>query len=98
MTDRGQLLQVVSPARPEVSGARWRLDRALVDRTRVLRGLTRTELARRAQVDPGTLGDMLRGRRRPTLGSVQAVSIALGLQLQAVIVFEDDGDTRENAA
>lgn len=90
MTDEGAVVYVIRPARPEVPGAQWNLDRALLDRTRVLRGLTRAELARRAHVDPATLSDMLRGRRRPTFGSVQAVCVALGLELGDILVFSDD--------
>jgi transcriptional regulator with XRE-family HTH domain len=97
VTDRRKVLLVIPPARPEVPGARWHLDRALVDRTRVLRGLTRAELARRAQVDPATLSDMLRGHRRPTFGSVQAVCVVLGLDLGDVIVFVDDQEERSVA-
>lgn len=91
MTDEAAVVQVI-PARPEVPGARWDLDRALVDRTRVVRGLTRAGLARRAHIDPATLSDMLRGRRRPTFGSVLAVCGALGLDLGEVLVFLEDQD------
>lgn len=90
MTDGGAVVHVIRPTRPEVPGAQWQLDRALLDRTRVLRGLTRAELSRRAHVDPATLSDMLRGRRRPTFGSVQAVCLTLGLDLGEVIVFSDE--------
>jgi transcriptional regulator with XRE-family HTH domain len=75
---------------PEVQGARWRIDLALLDRERVLRGWTRADLARRAHVDPGTLSDMFRCKRRPVLGTVQAIVTALGLTLGQVIVFEQD--------
>lgn len=74
---------------PEVGGARWRLDLVRLDRSRVLRGWTRAELARQAHVDPGTLSDMVRGRRKPTFGTVQAVCTVLGLGLRDVIVFTD---------
>lgn len=90
MIDAGAVVHIIRPTRPEVPGARWHLDRALLDRTRVLCGLTRAELARKAHVDPATLSDMLRGRRRPTFGSVQAVCAALSLDLGEVIVFLDD--------
>lgn len=85
----------VIPARPEVPGARWDLDRAIVDRTSVVRGLTRAGLARRVHIDPATLSDMLRGRRPPTFGSVLAVCGALGLDLEEVPGFLED---REGAA
>lgn len=74
--------------KPEVQGAWWWLDLALLDRERVLRGWTRSELARRAHVDAGTLSDMFRGKRRPTLGTIQAVAVAVGLTLDRVLVFE----------
>lgn len=90
MTDGGAVIHVIRPARPEVPGARWHLDCALLDRKRVLSGMTRAELARQAHVDPATLSDMLRGRRRPTFGSVQAVCVALGVDLAEVIVFLDE--------
>ena len=49
------------------------------------------DLARMARVDPGTLSDMTLGRRRPTLGTLQAMCGALGLVLSDVIVFDDAG-------
>lgn len=68
---------------------RWRLDRGRIDRERILRGWTRCELARHASVDPGTLSGLFRGKRRPTLGTVQAITRALGLSLADVIEFDD---------
>lgn len=68
-----------------------------LDRERVLRGWTRAELARRAHVDPGTLSDMVNGRRKSTFGSVQAVCTVLGLGLRDVIVFADDLSDRRAA-
>ncbi len=61
-----------------------------VDRERVLRGYTQAALAKRARVDPGTLSDLLCGKRRPTLGTVSALCQALGLTLADVIAFESD--------
>lgn len=87
MTKVGTVVHTIRPALHEVPGAKWDLDRALLDRRRVLQGLTRAKLARKAQVDPGTLSDMQRGRRRPTFASVQAVCAVLGLGLQDVIAF-----------
>lgn len=55
---------------PEVHGARWRVDVALLDRRRVMRGWT-DELARRAHVVPATVSCMFRGHRRPVFGTVQ---------------------------
>jgi hypothetical protein len=46
--------------------------------------------SRSAHVDPDTLTDMFRSRRRPTLGTVQAVSLAVGLSLEEVIDFAAD--------
>ena len=83
------LPRVRSGSEPEPEGARWRLDVVRLDRERVLRGWTRAELARQAHVDPGTLSDMVNGRRKPTFSSVQAVCIVLGLGLLDVIVFAD---------
>ena len=63
----------------------------VIDRERLLRGWTQRELARRAGVDEGTLSDLLAGRRRPTLGTVQAICTMLRLTLAQVIAF-DAGD------
>src|SRR4051812_15690253 len=63
----------------------WSLNVRPIERERVLRGWTRSELARTAHVDEKTLRDMLSGRRRPTFGTVQAVCTALGLTLPNVI-------------
>jgi hypothetical protein len=41
-------------------------------------------------VDVGTVSDMFRRRRRPALGTVQAITTALGLGLERVIVFDDE--------
>jgi transcriptional regulator with XRE-family HTH domain len=60
----------------------------VIDRERLLRGWTQRELARTAAVDQGTLSDLLAGRRRPTLGTVQAICTALRLTLAQVIAFE----------
>lgn len=69
---------------------RWQVDLVAIDRARVLRGWTRGELARHARVDPGTVSDMFRRRRRPALGTVQAITAALGLGLEHVIVFKEE--------
>jgi len=39
-------------------------------------------------VDQGTLTDLLADRRRPTLGTVQAICTALGLTLAQVIAID----------
>lgn len=83
---------------PEVRGARWRLDLAALDRQRVVQGWTRAELARRAHVAPATLSCMFREHRRPVFGTVQALCVALGLELQDVIVFEDEPPVGESVA
>jgi len=67
----------------------WRADVGVIERTRILRGWTKADLARAAHVDPGTLSDLVKARRRPTLGTMQALCVALGLTLPDVIVFND---------
>lgn len=54
-----------------------------------LHGWTKADLARAAHVDPGTLSDLGKGRRRPKFGTVQALCVALGLTLPEVIIFDD---------
>lgn len=81
----------------EVCGPWWRVNLLRMDRERVLRGWTRGELARRARVDPGTVSDMFRSRRRPVLGTIQAVSVALDLTLPDVIAFVDSSTELESA-
>ncbi len=56
----------------------WSVDVGLVERHRIVRGWSRLQLAAAARVDPKTLRDLLGRRRRPNLGTVQAVSVALG--------------------
>ena len=68
--------------------ASWRVDTVAIDRARVLRGWSKGQLARAAKVDPKTVGNMLLGRRRPTLGTVRAVATSLDLPLGDVIVFD----------
>ena len=53
----------------------------MLDRHRIVRGWSRRELAAAAHVDPKTLRDLLGRRRRPDLGTVQAVTATLGLTL-----------------
>jgi len=59
----------------------WWVDSAVIDRARIPRGWTRAELARAARVDPGTVGDMFRRRRRPVSSTVQAIGAAVGFGL-----------------
>ncbi|MBJ7614384.1 MAG: helix-turn-helix transcriptional regulator [Candidatus Dormibacteraeota bacterium] len=65
----------------------WIVDVDRIEKTSVLRGWTRSQLAEHAHIDPGTLSDLLAVRRRPTLGTVMAVCEALGLQLCDAILF-----------
>jgi DNA-binding XRE family transcriptional regulator len=81
-----------SPARsrhdpPRAARLRWTVDAALLDRERVLHGLSQRQLAKRARVDPATLSDVLCQKRRPNLGTVTALCGALGLELRDVITF-----------
>jgi DNA-binding Xre family transcriptional regulator len=68
----------------------WRVDPVSIERARVLRGWTQRDLAMAARVDPGTLGDALSMRRRPTLSTLQAICVSLGLTLADVIRFDDE--------
>jgi len=63
------------------------VDAAAVERQRIVLGWSRATLAEIAHVDPKTLRDLLGMRRRPNLGTVQAVCVALGLTLSDVIRF-----------
>ena len=66
----------------------WRPDCARIDRERILRGLSQDRLASMAHVDPGTLSDLLNGRRRPQLGTITAIARVLDLVLPDLIEFE----------
>jgi transcriptional regulator with XRE-family HTH domain len=66
----------------------WEVNLARLEQARILHGWTRRQLAQAAQVDADTLTDMFRSRRRPTLGTVQAVSRALDLSLEEIIQFD----------
>ena len=66
----------------------WRTNTIRVDRERILRGLSQRQLATAAHVDPGTLGDMLNGRRRPQLGTISAIARALELTLPDLVAFD----------
>jgi transcriptional regulator with XRE-family HTH domain len=84
---------VVGKRRGRSSGSRaWSMDVGVVERERILRGWTQRELARQAHVDPGTLSDLLAGRRCPTFGTVQAICTSLSLTLGQVITFQSDAD------
>lgn len=65
----------------------WSVDVAVVDRARILRGWTRRELGRKANVDEGTLCDFFARRRQPNFGTLRAICIALALGFEDVISF-----------
>ena len=67
----------------------WSVNVQTVERERLRHGWTRTELARVAHVDPRTVCSLVVGRRRPSLGTVQALCTALGLPLSDVIMIGD---------
>ena len=67
---------------------KWNVRCQVIDRERVLRGLSQEQLALAARVDPGTLSDMLNGRRRPQLGTVSAIARALELALPDLVAFD----------
>lgn len=83
----GAAVQGGTPPAASLSSADWSVDVGLVERHRIVRGWSRLQLATIAHVDPKTLRDLLGRRRRPNLGTVQAVSVALGLTLADVIRF-----------
>jgi len=66
----------------------WTVDVEAIDPARILRGWTRRDLGRRAQVDEGTLCDLFGGRRRPTFGTLRALCGVLELSLESVISFD----------
>jgi len=68
----------------------WTDDAAAIERARILRGWTRRDLARHAHVDEGTLCDLFACRRRPTFGTLRAISQSLELSLDDVISFARD--------
>jgi DNA-binding XRE family transcriptional regulator len=68
----------------------WSVDVKRIERARIVSGLTRGQLGAAAHVARKTLNDMCNGRRRPQLGTVQAVCVALGLNMRDVVVFESD--------
>jgi transcriptional regulator with XRE-family HTH domain len=64
------------------------VDVAKLERARILRGWTVRRLAAESRVDRGTLGNLVSGRHRATLGTIQAVCGVLNLTLADVIVFD----------
>ena len=65
----------------------WTVDVAKLERARILRGWTQRRLALESNVDRGTVSGLVLGRRRPTLGTIQAVCRVLDVTLADVIVF-----------
>jgi transcriptional regulator with XRE-family HTH domain len=74
------------------AGLVWMVDVAKLERARILRGWTQRRLAIESHVDRGTLSSLAFGRRRPTLGTIQAVCRVLDLSLRDVILFPDEQD------
>jgi transcriptional regulator with XRE-family HTH domain len=68
----------------------WSVDVEQIERARILKGWTRRQLGDASKVDRKTLNNMCNGRRRPQLGTLQAVCRALGLGLADVIAFDPD--------
>jgi hypothetical protein len=64
------------------SAARRSVDVGVIDRARILRGWTRRDLGREANVDEGTLCDLFAGRRRPTFGTLRRSVTRLGCHLK----------------
>jgi transcriptional regulator with XRE-family HTH domain len=82
------------PARPTVRERRrrvpmWRVNVDAIERARILRGWTLVDLSQAAHVDRGTLSDLIHEARQPTLGTVQAVAVALGLTMAETILFPE---------
>ncbi len=77
----------------------WWVNAHAIERASVLRGWTQGHLAEAAGVDPGTLGDLIKGRRRPTFGTLQAVCSTLGLGLGDVVrIAADESELRQEAS
>ena len=82
------------PARTRVSAVTggssavgWQVRGDIVERERILRGWTRTQLTEAADIDPKTLRDLLSARRHPTLGTVGTLCRALDVPLADVIAI-----------
>jgi urease accessory protein UreF len=76
--------------RASSAGLEWSVNVEAIEGARVLQGWTRRDLARHAHVDEGTLCDLFAARRRPTFGTLRALSQALGLLLEDVIRFNSE--------
>lgn len=68
----------------------WRPNRILIDRRRILAGMTVTRLALEAHISDRTLRDLLAGRRQPSIATVMCVLRALGIDAADGIVFGDE--------
>jgi transcriptional regulator with XRE-family HTH domain len=82
----GAVQRAESPDQRLVS---WTVRQGAIERERILKGWTRNQLARAAQIDPKTLRDLLGGRRRPTLGTVGMLARAIDLPLAEVILISE---------
>jgi hypothetical protein len=70
-------MRTAQPAAAVAAGS-WCVDAARIERERVVRGWTPVHLATVAHVDPRTVRSLVAGRRRPSLGTVQALCTVLG--------------------
>lgn len=91
--DRRERARTPAPVRPAIRErrrrvTRWTVNVDAIERARILRCWTLTDLPRVAHVDRGTLSDLIHGVRQPTLGTVQAIVTALSLTMAEAIVFE----------
>lgn len=74
---------------PDTRIVSWTVRRGAIERQRILKGWTRSQLAKAAQIDPKTRRDLLGGRRRPTLGTVGTLARTIDLPLAAIIVVSE---------
>jgi DNA-binding Xre family transcriptional regulator len=77
-----------------VADLEWSVNVEAVERSRILHGWTRRDLAQHASIDEGTLCDLVAGRRRPTFGTLRAICMALHLSLEEVIAFTREASQR----
>lgn len=61
--------------------AHFRLGRQLAE-ARLKRKLTQKQVARLAQIDQADVSNMERGRANPTLGTLSAVAMAVGMEVE----------------
>jgi transcriptional regulator with XRE-family HTH domain len=67
---------------------------ALLQEARRLSGLTQAELARRAGVPQSTVAKIERGRRDPSLSTLERLVRAAGLELRVQLASRDDHDAQ----